>query len=270
MIIDIEIVKEIVKSAKPFFMDRKESSNITEKGVSDYVTRVDMNVQNYLQEKLLCAYPEIEFMSEEKDNSEINFDGYVWILDPVDGTTNLIHDFHGSSISLGLSKNREIIMGIVYIPTSDEMFYAQKGQGAYLNGTKIQCSEERELSRALVGTGSAPYHKEWAEINFEMIKRIFIDVADVRRIGSAAIELAYIACGRLDAYVEAILNPWDYSAGKLLVEEAGGKIVSFDGEEVSVPKASSMCASNGYIGDILVSKYLPKESDYAKYGNILD
>lgn len=264
MTIDIERIKEIVISAKPYFMDRKNSENITEKGVANYVTQVDLNVQNYLNKKLKDAYPDIEFMSEEKDNSDIDYSGYVWILDPVDGTTNLIHDFHGSSISLALAKNCEVILGVIYIPTSDEIFYAEKGEGAFLNGERISSSTEKDFSKALIGIGSSPYHKEWADINFDLFKRIFKDASDVRRIGSAAIELAYVACGRMDAYVEATLNPWDYSAGKLIVEEAGGKVVGFDGKELMLPFAGSMCASNGYIGDILVNNYLPGPEEYEK------
>lgn len=264
MIVDINAIKDIVKSAKPLFMDRHGSTDITEKGVANYVTQVDMNVQNYLQKELKKVYPDILFMSEEKDNSDVDFSGHVWILDPVDGTTNLIHDFHGSSISLGLSYNCEIIMGVIYIPTSDELFYAEKGKGAFLDGERIYCSTERDFGKALIGIGSSPYKKEWADLNFDTFKKIFKDASDVRRIGSAAIELAYVASGRMDAYIEASLNAWDYSAGKLIVEEAGGKVVSFDGEDLEIPKAGSMCASNGYIGDILVKSYLPSEDAYIR------
>jgi len=266
MIIDIEKVKNIVLSAKPFFMDREKSSEIKEKGIADYVTQVDINVQNYLQKKLKEEFPEIDFMSEEKDNSEVDFSGYVWILDPVDGTTNLIHDFHGSSISLALAKDRDLVMGLVYIPTSDEVFYAQKGKGAFLNGKAIHCSTERDFSKALIGVGSSPYQKQWAELNFEVFKKIFKDASDVRRIGSAAIELSYVACGRMDAYVEATLKPWDYAAGKLILEEAGGEVLSYDGCELEIPNAASMCASNGYIGKTLIEKYLPSEEEYRKLG----
>lgn len=268
MIVDIEKVKEIVLSAKPLFMNRDESANITVKGAADYVTKVDVNVQNYIVNALKKEYPSIQFMGEEKDNSDIDFSGRVWILDPVDGTTNLIHDFHGSSISLGLADNNELVMGIVYIPTSDELFYAQKGKGAYLNGERIHCSMEKELSKAVVGAGSSPYYKYYADLVFDSYKKMFMDISDIRRIGSAAIELAYVACGRLDAYTEAELKPWDYAAGKIIVEEAGGKAVDYDGNEMDISKPSSMCSSNGIIGDMLVGKYLPsiKSLNEAKLG----
>lgn len=260
--VDINIVINIVKSAKPFFFDRENSAQISEKGVADFVTLVDINVQNYLKSKLSKAYPSVQFMSEEKDNSDIDFSGLVWILDPVDGTTNLIHDFQGSSISLALAENGEVIMGVVYVPTSDELFYAEKNKGAFLNGRKIHVSEEKDFARALISTGSSPYHKEWADLNFEVFKKIFLDCADIRRIGSAAIELCYVACGRLDAYVEANLKQWDYAAGKIIVEEAGGKIIDYEGNAVNITYTSSLCSSNGPIGEILVQKYLPENKNF--------
>lgn len=257
MDIDIEKVKEIVLGAKPLFENREQSQRVTVKGAADFVTQVDFEVQNYFQEKLKNLYPETEFLSEEKDNSDIDFSGYVWILDPVDGTTNLIHDFQGSSISLGLAKNKEVIMGIIYVPTSGELFYAKKGEGAYLNGERIHCSSVSDLAGSLIGTGPGPYRKDWADLSFDMYKKIYKDVSDIRRIGSAAIELSYVACGRMEAYIEPRLNPWDFCAGLLIVEEAGGKLQTFDGDKMDVSKATSMCASNAVIGDILVKDYLP-------------
>lgn len=259
---DIEIVKQIVQSAKPLFMDRNNSQKVNEKGVADYVTAVDIAVQNYLQEKLKEAYPDVQFMGEEKDNSDIDFEGKVWILDPVDGTTNLIHDFHGSAISLAYAENREIKLGVVYVPTSDELFYAQKGCGAYLNGQCIRVSNVKDMAHSLISIGPAPYTKKWAERNFEMYLKIYKDSQDFRRIGSAAIELSYVACGRIEAYIEPELKPWDYAAGLLIIEEAGGSIVTFDGEKIDITKNSSVCSSNGKIGEILVRDYLPSSDVY--------
>lgn len=258
---NIEKVIEIVKSAKPLFMDRDNSQKVDAKGVADYVTAVDFAVQNYLQEKLKEAYPQVQFMGEEKDNSDIDFSGKVWILDPVDGTTNLIHDFHGSAISLAYAENKEVKLGVIYIPTSDELFYAEKGKGAFLNGNKINVSNVKDMAHSLISIGPATYTKEWAELSFEMYLKIYKDSQDFRRIGSAAIELAYVACGRIEAYIEPALSPWDYAAGLLIIEEAGGSVVTFDGEKVDITKRTSICGSNGRVGEILVDKYLfPSEA----------
>ena len=259
---NIEKVIEIVKSAKPLFMDRDNSQKVDEKGAADYVTAVDFAVQNYLQEKLKEAYPEVQFMGEEKDNSDIDFSGKVWILDPVDGTTNLIHDFHGSAISFAYAENKEVKLGVIYIPTSDELFYAEKGKGAFLNGNKIHVSGVKDMAHSLISIGPAPYTKEWAELSFEMYLKIYKDSQDFRRIGSAAIELAYVACGRIEAYIEPALNPWDFAAGLLIIEEAGGSVVTLDGEKVDITKRSSICSSNGPVGEILVGNYLPPSKTF--------
>jgi len=254
----IDIVKEIVISAKPLFFDREKSSEVSVKGRADYVTKVDLAVQNYIGDKLREKFPDIQFLAEEKDNSDIDLSGKIWILDPVDGTTNLIHDFKGSSISLALCENKEVVLGVVYLPFSDEIFYAEKGKGAYLNGERCYCSEEKELSEALVSIGSSPYVKSWAKANFEMFRDIFLATSDVRRIGSAAIELCYVACGRAEAYVEASLKPWDYAAGKLIVEEAGGYISDYKGGKPDPTIASSMVAANKYLGREFVERFTSK------------
>ncbi len=270
---DVNKLKEIVINAKPLFLNKEESSHIKVKGAANFVTEVDTHVQSYMQEHLKVLYPQVQFMSEEKSNDEIDFSKAVWILDPVDGTTNLIHDFHGSSLSLGLAVNRQVIIGIVYNPDTDELFWAKKGEGAYLETlhdgkvTKLSVSEIDEMGEALVGMGSSPYKKHWAKLIFEINAKIFEEVADFRRIGSAAIEMAYVAAGRMEVFYEAELNPWDYAAGKLLIEEAGGLVTTYDGEVPDISKKLSIVASNGPIGKILVEKYLPAEEEFTKIGS---
>lgn len=268
MVYDIEKIKEIVLQTKSLFQNREESSQIKVKGAADFVTAVDTHVQSFMQKKLADLYPEVQLMGEEKDNSDLDFTKAVWILDPVDGTTNLIHDFHGSCLSLGLAVNKEILLGIIYNPDTGEIFWAEKGKGAFcqLEGSdtkkQLQVSDNLELGNSLIGFGSSPYNKKWARLNFETFEKIFVDIADFRRIGSAAIEMAYVAAGRMECYLEARLNPWDYAAGKLIIEEAGGKVTTYDGEDFDPTTKRSIVASNGCIGDILTKNYLPKEKEF--------
>ena len=222
---------EIVLEAGEQLINREGIHKISEKGQTDYVTAVDIRVQKTIFQKLSQIDPDMQFLGEEKDNQEIDPEGKVWILDPVDGTTNLIHDFHHSVISLAYSEGGEIQFGIVYDPFSHEMFGARKGKGAYLNKERIFVSKAEKLSQSLISIGTAPGCREDADRAFARMRRVYDKCQDVRRIGSAALELAYVACGRLEGFYEGHLKIWDYAAGKLLVEEAGG-IVLADKERV--------------------------------------
>lgn len=251
-LINFHTVIEIVKDAAKLFKDDTAAAHISEKGLSDYVTEVDTKVQKALYEELTKLYPEIQFMGEEKDNSDIDFDRPVWILDPVDGTTNLIHHFPGSCISLGLACQKEVIAGIIYNPYYDELFFARKGGGAYLNGAPIHVHPSHALSESLVSAGTSPYRHEFADSVFRQIQNVFLRAQDIRRIGSAAIELAYVACGRIDAYFELILNPWDFAAGIIILQEAGGRVTDYHGAPVSPEHPTSVLATNGNIHEELL------------------
>ena len=151
--------------------------------------------------------------------------GSIWILDPVDGTTNLIHDFQHSTISLAYAKGGKILFGVVYDPFHEECFTAELGKGAFLNGKPIQVSKKEQLGDCLTAIGTSPGCREHADENFARMRRIYDQCQDIRRIGSAALELSYVACGRLDGFYEENLKIWDYAAGSLLVTEAGGTTV---------------------------------------------
>ena len=256
MNIDTQKVIEIVKKVKPLFSDREGSSNIKVKGVADFVTQIDFKVQEQVKQALYELYPDIQFMGEEKDNGDIDFSGDVWILDPVDGTTNLIHDFRNSTLSLALARNGILTFGIIYHPYSDEIFVAERQKGAWLNGNQISVSSRGKFSECLISIGTSPYHHELAKENFKVFEKVFTDCADIRRLGSAALELAYVAAGRIDAYFERSLKPWDYAAGMLLVEEAGGKVTDYKGNPVDITGNSDIVAGSQTIGEILVEKYL--------------
>lgn len=242
--INIQELIDIIKGTKQFFENREAASNVSVKGVADYVTKVDFSVQTYLKEKFKEIYPDISFLGEENYSGE-ELKGYTWIVDPVDGTTNLIHDFRESAVSVGLSDGVKSVLGIIYDPYRDEVYYAKRGCGAFCNNKPIHVSDRGTLDRSLVIVGTSPYYKEFADKNFNLFKEIFLKSEDIRRGGSAALELTRIASGRAEAYVEQILKIWDFAAGMLLVEEAGGAVTNYNGESVGMKRAESVIASNG-------------------------
>lgn len=252
----MEEIQSIVREAAKLFADRTAAGIIREKGVCDYVTVVDEAVQCFIQKKLGKLYPHIQFIGEEKDNSAVDMSGLVWVLDPVDGTTNLVHDYRNSAISLALMNNREVILGIVYNPFTDEMYYAKKGEGSFLNGEKIHVSDAMAMKESLISIGTSPYFKEESEDNFKVFTRIFKDCQDIRRLGSAALDLAHVACGRIEGYMENHLKLWDYAAGALIVREAGGEVLNYSGAKLPMEMEGNVVAGNEMISKILVEKYL--------------
>lgn len=254
--IDVQQLIHIIRNMKPCFLDGEMSGRITFKGDIDFATEADFAVQRQVQERLLALYPDIQFMGEEKDNSGIDFAGAVWILDPVDGTTNLVHRFDHSAVSLALAVDSRLLLGIVYNPYRDELFHAVRGGGAYLNGNPIHVGPAAQMREALISVGTAPYYHELADRNFERIKSIFLDCQDIRRLGSAALDLSYVACGRIDAYFEPNLKPWDYGAGALLVKEAGGCVTDFEGREPALNRPCCVVAGTPGIHRALLERYL--------------
>ncbi len=248
---NINEVIDLVKKAKVFVENREMAEAVKVKGLADYVTQVDTNIQNFLAKELKELAPEIEFLGEETGLHEMKSDTF-WILDPIDGTTNLIHDYQHSSISLGLYDKGEIVMGIVYDPYREEVFSAEKGKGAFLNGKPMHVSDAECLSQTIIAIGTAPYEKELAAENFPRFRRVFEACQDIRRTGSAAIDFAYVASGRIGGFFEIRLSPWDFAAGKLLVEEAGGTITNFEGGELELLKRGGVIASNGKLHEELL------------------
>lgn len=250
--IDINKLIELVKSTKSLIVNEDVENDYDEKGKADYVTRVDVNVQNYLKENLLNLYPQIQFMGEEKDNSDIDLESPLWVLDPIDGTTNLIHHYMMSAVSLGLMIDKKPFCGVVYNPFTDELFSAVKNEGAYLNGKQIFVNNANSLEKCLVSIGTSPYEKYRAEENFVIFKNIFIKAQDIRRSGSAALDLCYAAAGRLGGYLERGLKPWDYTAGSIIVQEAGGKVTNWENEEIEFGTYSDIISSNTKVHSELI------------------
>lgn len=230
---------EIIKNAN------RDNISIDEKsGRANFVTSYDKMVQDELKSGLSRIIPEAVFVGEEGEAAKAGLTGKCFIVDPIDGTTNFIKDYHMSCISVGLLDNGEVVFGAVYNPYLDEMFYAVKGEGAYCNGKAIHVSSE-PLSNGIVLFGSSPYNEELSKKSFDVAYSYFRKALDIRRSGSAAIDLCSIASGRAELYFELILQPWDFAAGSLLVQEAGGKITTFEGGQITFDKPCSVLATNG-------------------------
>lgn len=246
--VETEEIIKLIRSTDTIIFDEASVESIKVKGAADYVTKVDVGVQNYLQKELTMRYPKIGFISEEQERCQTKREESYWILDPIDGTTNLIHHYHMSAVSLALYENGQISLGIVYNPFLQELYTAAIGQGAFLNGQPIHVSNCKELSDALISYGSSPYEKEKASSLFTLYEKIFLNCCDFRRCGSAALDLCYVACGRQDAYLEKNLKPWDYAAGARILIEAGGSIGTWkQGEEIPYLDNADIFVTNGKI-----------------------
>lgn len=212
-------------------------------GSANFVTEYDKKVQEALKKGLKEIFPEAVFLGEEGIENTFSNEGMFLIVDPIDGTTNFIKDYHTSCISVGVIKDGEKEAGVVFNPYLNEMFYAIKGEGAYLNGKAIHVSKE-PLSNGIVLFGTSPYYEELNEKSFKMAYDYFKIALDIRRSGSAAIDLCSIAAGRAELYFELKLSPWDYAAGALIVEEAGGIVTTEEGGALTFDKPCSVIARN--------------------------
>lgn len=244
----VKRIIEIVKECSKYMLeaDREELNVLDKPGVKNFVTKYDVLVQNELKKRLSLLLPQAEFLCEESENPENYSSEYVFVIDPIDGTTNFIKDYKMSCISVGLVKDHERYIGVVYNPYLDEVFYAQKGKGAYCNEAKIKVSN-CPLSEGLVLFGTSPYYEELSKKSFELAYEYFKKAADIRRSGSAALDICSVAAGRAELYFELKLSPWDFCAASLILEEAGGKIEAYEGGELPVYTTSSVKATNGLI-----------------------
>ena len=249
----IEQAVKTVRKAGALLTDQSAIRNIWAKSETDFVTNVDVTVQETLKAQLASLAPEIQFMGEEQDNSRLDWHRPCWILDPVDGTTNLIHSFRHTAESLALSEAGQILFGVVYNPYSGECFTARRGQGAFCNGSPIRVSGADRLEDSLLCAGTVPGRRELADKAFCQMRNLYNVCQDIRRTGCASLDLCWVACGRLDGYVELFLQPWDYAAGLLIVNEAGGRITAPDGSPLSLCQGGPLLASNGKLHAALQS-----------------
>ena len=242
---------QAVLEAGELLADPAAVRSIRSKSETDYVTNVDLAVQEFLRERLAALAPDVQFMGEEQDNSALDLTRPCWILDPVDGTTNLIHQFQHSAISLALAEGGQIVFGVVYNPYMEECFTARRGGGAFRNGVPIQVSAVSRLEDSLLSAGTVPGQRELADAAFRQMRALYDRCQDVRRMGCASLELCDVACGRLEGYVELSLQPWDYAAGMLILAEAGGQVTALGGAPLSLAEGGPLLASNGRLHSAL-------------------
>jgi myo-inositol-1(or 4)-monophosphatase len=221
------------------------------KGAIDLVTSVDRESERRIVEVLQQNFPDHSVLAEEETDL-VGAAPQRWIIDPLDGTTNWAHGYPQLSVSIALEVEREIVLGLVYDPLRRECFRAVKRQGATLNGSAIRTSDIQELDKALLATGFPYDRREKADFYLSFFKAFMTRSQGIRRAGSAALDLCYLACGRIDGFWELKLRPWDTAAAALIVEEAGGRVSDFSGNPFSIWGAETL-ASNGTIHDEMVS-----------------
>ncbi|MCD8381412.1 MAG: inositol monophosphatase [Clostridiales bacterium] len=234
----------LVHRTGPIFWDSVRVSQVREKGLDDFVTQADLAVQDTLRGLLRFRWPGIGFLAEEDAARPAERDRPLWILDPIDGTNNLIHGFRESAVSLALWDGGRTVMGVVYNPFQDETFSATLGRGARCNGRPIQVSDRPDLAHSLAIFGTSPYEKERADLVFQRAKAVYLRTEDLRRGGSAALELCKVAAGRAELYFEYDLKPWDYAAGQLILREAGGACTDLAGGALPVTENADLLATN--------------------------
>jgi myo-inositol-1(or 4)-monophosphatase len=221
--------------------------DISYKGEINMVTEMDRLSEKIVVESILAAFPDHGILAEEGSNVKSD-SGFLWVIDPLDGTTNYAHGYPVFSVSIGLEQEGQAVLGVVYDPMRDELFSAGKGAGAFLNGQPISVSRNAVLIGSLLATGF-PYDRTTSrENNMDLFGALIMATQEVRRSGSASLDLCAVAAGRLDGYWELKLNPWDVAAGSLIVHEAGGMVSDFTGLRFSIHD-KEIIASNGAIHD---------------------
>lgn len=250
-----KIITDVMRSAGKIVLSAHlDEDSVREKtGSANFVTEYDVAVQNFMMSEIKRNIPKAVFIAEEKENDPTVLSGeYCFVIDPIDGTKNFINDYRHSCISLAMISKGETVFGAVYDPYLDEMFTAEKGMGARLNGKPMHVSE-RPIETAIVAFGTSPYYKDTlADKTFDFTKEIFLTASDIRRTGAAALDLAYLAAGRNDIFFEFVLSPWDFAAGALLVTEAGGIVTDIKGNKTELSAPSSIFAANSKIHPQLI------------------
>lgn len=255
----LDFAVEVTKDAGRLLLEKFGHLKATEIGYKErrrnLVTIADTASERLIVGRIKVEYPKHGILAEESEHVRTDSEE-IWIIDPLDGTVNYAHGFPTFSVSVAFAVNWRIEVGVVYSPYSDELFYAERGRGAFLNGERIVVSEVDELSRALLATGFAYIRDVTEHNNLSNFNRLNLKAEGVRRLGSAALDLAYLAAGRLDGFWELFLSPWDVAAGSLLVEEAGGVVTDIAGGGDFL-FGYNIVATNGRIHDELRNNLEP-------------
>lgn len=238
----LEVARRAARSGGQQLLNWRGRFAVREKGPADLVTEADLAAQKAVRETLLAAFPEHGFLGEEEGASTVGRDGYRWIVDPLDGTTNYVHGLPQFCTSIGLERAGKLLCGVVYDPSADECYAAAAGQGADLNGTPLRVSRVEKLSQAMVAASFPPRVDRQNPVIAEFLN-VVEQAQAVRRMGSSALNLCYVAAGRLDAYWAKDTKTWDVAAGWLLVREAGGVVTHYDGGEPDLANPRFMAAA---------------------------
>ncbi len=228
-----------------------EKLQVSKKGPGDFVTNSDKRTEKIIINELSLARPDYSFLAEESGASGKSTE-FKWIIDPIDGTTNFLHGVPYFAISIGLEKNKEIICGMIFNPITNEMFYAEKGKGAYLNNSRIRVSSRKNIDECVLLTGGPILSYKNKEIFFKEYESVSKKVAATRKFGSSALDLAYLASGRCDGVWERNLNYWDIAAGIIIVKEAGGTVTDFKGGDKYI-EDRNLLATNSKIDKDLIA-----------------
>ncbi|MBF0334108.1 MAG: inositol monophosphatase [Alphaproteobacteria bacterium] len=227
-----------------------EQLQISVKGTSDFVSSADLRAEKTLHAELRKARPGFGFLLEEGGELKGTDASHRWIIDPLDGTTNFIHGIPHFAISIGLERDGEIVAGVIYQPVTDEMFMCEKGAGAYVNDRRLRVSARRRLDDSVVTTGIPHKGRAHHEAFLRQLGAVMGATAGIRRMGSAALDLAYVAAGRCDAYWEMDIKPWDMAAGILMVREAGGYVSDLDGGREMMTTGDVLATNDHLLGPL--------------------
>jgi len=247
------MVKTCRRAAKTLIRDFGEIENlqVSVKGPGDFVTASDKKVEKIIIEELLKARPNYSILSEEAGKIS-NDESFKWIIDPIDGTSNFLHGIPHFAISIGLEHNKEIICGIIYDPIKDEMFTAEKGNGSYLNNQRMRVSSRSKLKDCLIVTGGLKRNQKERDLALKEYDKFSSSVdIPVRKMGSASLDMAYVAAGRFDGMWQRNLNYWDIAAGIILIKEAGGFVTDFNGNDAYIEK-KTILATNSRINKEMI------------------
>jgi len=253
---------EAAKSAGAILMaglNKLTQDQIVQKQECDFVTEIDTRSEKAIIQHITSRYPDHHIHAEESGHSESN-NPFQWIIDPLDGTKNYIHGFPMFAVSIALMVEKELKLGVILDPVHDELFYAEINKGAYLNDKPIHVSQTDNFSQSLLGTGFPFRAKHLTEKYFTTMAELFGHISDFRRPGAAALDLAYVACGRLDGFWEILLNPWDIAAGTIMIEEAGGTVTDLFGADSHLT-TGNIVASNSLIHQNIVTRLTPAFED---------
>jgi myo-inositol-1(or 4)-monophosphatase len=236
------IEKSVLEAGKIIIENLNKNKEIIDKGEVDFATHVDHEVELFLRNKIEKTYPDHTIVGEELGES-LSTSDYRWFIDPIDGTKNYAHNLPGFSVSVALAKNEEVIASAVYDPSKKELFSASKGEGAFLNGKKIECGKKKNLKKCILVCNRGFSYTKYNRFQYiNLTKKCPV----LRILGGAALEICYIACGRLDIFVNTRIYPWDFAAGILIAKEAGAKITDFKGKKVSLTE-TDIIISNSFI-----------------------